>query len=112
MKELSEILKSLHDSGDVGNALEGLSDMAEDLESRAIKGTCSQCAHWDTDCHTAIGKGFHECNLPEWKSRGDKMGISEIGYYAEAYDDSGMTAGIVTGHNFGCMYFCSKGIKK
>lgn len=28
MKELSEILKSLHDSGDVGNALEGLSDMA------------------------------------------------------------------------------------
>ena len=112
MAKLSEILGFLDDSGDVGRAVEGLADMAADLESRAIKGTCKECTHWEGYCGTAIGKGFHACNLPDWKSEGEKMGASEIGYYAEALDDSGLSAGVVTGPDFGCVKFILRGNKK
>jgi len=112
VEKLSEILRSLDSSGDVGRAVEGLADMAADLESRAIKGTCSQCTHWEGYCGTAIGKGFHACNLPEWKSEGEKMGASEIGYYAEALDDSGMSGGVVTGPDFGCINFAVTVVRK
>jgi len=67
-------------------------------------GNCKDCKYWDSYDQT--------CDGVEWVDLDSKIGDTEFAYYADANDDSGLSAGIKTGPMFGCIKFVAKPVKK
>lgn len=68
-------------------------------------GHCKDCGFWDSDT-----KNFNTCLFPDWVDQYTKIEDDTFAIYADACDDSGLTAGLKTGPMFGCVKF--KPIKK
>lgn len=60
-------------------------------------GYCKDCKFW--------GASDQECNLAEWIEALDALEDDSFGFYADADDDQGLQAGVVTGPLFGCLKF-------
>jgi hypothetical protein len=56
---------------------------------------CKNCQYWN--------RNSQECNIAEWVDTKYKVtDVEGLTYYAKAYDDSGLQAGIRTAGTFGC----------
>lgn len=65
---------------------------------------CKDCAFWDSH-QDYKGRTWHTCELPDWIEAGDWIANNEIAFFASASDDTGLTAGVITGPMFGCVRF-------
>ena len=76
---------------------------------------CKDCKFWERFGHDGTEK-FSQCNLPNWVDYGSRvitnMTESDIAFYADASDDTGLHAGILTGALFGCIKFKKLKVKK
>lgn len=65
---------------------------------------CKDCKYWE---HTGdqYGKRWNECNKASWVNAGEDQASDVLGVYADASDDTGLQAGLITGPNFGCIHF-------
>jgi hypothetical protein len=65
---------------------------------------CKDCKHWEAnqDDH---GRKWNECNAAQWEELDAKLKPEAFAYYADADDDSGLYAGVITGPMFGCIKF-------
>jgi len=53
-----------------------------------------------------------ECNAAVWLEKNKKVAKDGLAIIADAHDDSGLYAKLITGPEFGCIYFLSKrGVK-
>lgn len=62
-------------------------------------GNCKDCYRWS--------KESQECDL-DWINREAKIKDDQFGVFANAWDDSGLVAGLKTGPLFGCVQFRKK----
>lgn len=69
-----------------------------------MTGHCKDCRYWEFH-HDTRGRKWHTCEAANWVNRDDQIDDSDIAYYADALDDSGLDAGIKTGPMFGCVKF-------
>jgi hypothetical protein len=68
---------------------------------------CKDCTYWGS--HTdQYGRTWTECESANWVDRTGTLENDELGYYADASDDTGLTAGLKTGPTFGCVRWSSK----
>lgn len=78
-------------------------------EASVKVGNCKDCKYWET-----YGNSFYyptewkECDRPDRVMRYDPTKDDEVALYADALDDSGLTAGLKTGPMFGCVHFTAK----
>jgi len=70
-------------------------------------GNCKDCKHWEhhTDCYR---KQWNTCGAVDWVDYADKMPEGGFALYADASDDTGLSAGLKTGPLFGCVRFKPK----
>ena len=60
---------------------------------------CKDCKYWGYD---------QICDNATWLEIEDRIEGDDFGYYAEACDDSGLSAGLKTGPMFSCIKWKSK----
>lgn len=65
-----------------------------------MNGTCETCRYWD--------KYDRTCGAAEWVDKGKHVIKDTLAFYAQASDDQGLSAAIVTGPKFGCVLFDTK----
>ena len=68
-------------------------------------GNCKDCKFWVETDSLYTRKVWRECQAADWVDKGDTVSENGIGYYADAHDESGLTAGLITGPMFGCVLF-------
>jgi len=61
---------------------------------------CKDCKYWDDYDQT--------CDNATWFELEDRFEGEEFGCYADAHDDSGLSAGVKTGPMFSCIKWKSK----
>jgi hypothetical protein len=73
---------------------------------------CKDCVHWESHIGTQWdhmqGKSWNTCEAAGWANRGDKIVGDELAIYADASDDTGLEAGLMTGPLFGCIRFLAE----
>lgn len=74
-------------------------------------GHCKDCKFWESHGDRR-NNSWHTCELPDWVEREAKVGDDSFAIYAEAHDDSGLTAGLKTGPMFGCIKFQPHSVRK
>ena len=64
--------------------------------------TCKNCTYWvmRTD---QWNKSWTECGAADWRSREEPVEGEDLVYWADAHDDHGLDAGVMTGPDFGCV---------
>lgn len=64
--------------------------------------TCKTCKHWCENMYTT--DDFKECCITEWVEPNElPTSVTVMCLYADASDDQGLYAGILTGKDFGCV---------
>jgi len=66
--------------------------------------TCNKCKFWR--------RITENCGRAAWIDSDGRIDIDTMAFYASAYDDSGLCAGIKTGPLFGCLNFFAKKVSK
>ena len=70
-------------------------------------GRCKDCHYWEGHIDV-LGREWHTCERVDWVDRDTPPGKDEAAIYAEASDDYGLMAGLLTGPEFGCTNFKRK----
>ena len=65
---------------------------------------CKDCVYWES--HTDVYlKSWNTCEAANWTMCHEEISEDGIYVYADASDDSGLEAGLMTGPLFGCIKF-------
>lgn len=70
-------------------------------------GYCKDCKHWRSHLGE-FNKAWETCEGVDWTDMTSRIKEDDFALYAEAHDDSGLSAGLRTGPLFGCIKFSPK----
>ena len=69
--------------------------------------TCKNCKYWK-HLTNQYNDRWDECTAADWFDRNGPITGKQFGVYADASDDTGLSAGFMTGPDFGCVNFKGK----